>query len=121
MVTKVNGGIKAGTNLAGHLQYLKIVGTAATYLDEVHSYDGNGNLVTYPNSDLEKVVNLIQQKGTTVILSVENDTTIHVAIENAGDGWNADSDATVDSLAYQIKNLTAATACVVTVGAFRVA
>lgn len=111
MVSRVNGGVRAGQNLTGHLEFLKIVSTSATYLDESD----------VPNSDLEVVTRLIMQRGTIVILSVESNTTIHVAMENAGDGWTDDADSVAGSLAKIIKDNSAATAVAVTVGSFRVA
>ncbi|VOH53912.1 hypothetical protein MIJ3_00074 [Pseudomonas phage vB_PaeM_MIJ3] len=74
MVQKVHGGILAGTNLTGHLQYLKI---------EVASVDVNPQL---PNSVAEQVYRTVSLKSTLVI--IEFDTGVmHVAVENAGDGW----------------------------------
>lgn len=110
-LTKVHGGVKEFVSVAGSLQYIKVVSTGATYNDELGVV----------NSDLESVLRIIAQKGTIVIFDVENDTTIHFAMENAGTGWTNDADTVDGSLAKQLKDDTAATAVAVTVGSFRVA
>jgi hypothetical protein len=137
MVSKVNGGVGIGTNLAGHLAYYKIVATGATFLNEFNKVidpDTTGplapSLVAVPNSALEEVYKQISLRSTVVIFEVENDTTVHVAVENAGDGWNdlqplvasADADELDAALTAALPIRDAlVTGVVVTKGAFRVA
>lgn len=101
MVQKVHGGILAGTNLTGHLQYIKVALAAV---------DTNPNV---PNSLAEQVYKVIAQKSTVVIVSFASGV-MNVAVENAGDGWDK---ATLEAA---LDEVTALAAGVVTIGAFSV-
>lgn len=88
MVDKVNGGVSAGQNLVGHLSYYIVVSAGATFTGD----EG------VPNSELEVVYETVSLRSTPVVISVANDTTLHMAIENAGDGWvDADLDAALEA------------------------
>ena len=101
MVQKVHGGILAGSNLTGHLQFIKVA---------LASVDVNPNV---PGSLAEQVYQVIAQKSTVVIVSFASGV-MNVAVENAGDGWDK------TSLEAALDAVSAVAAGVVTVGAFSV-
>lgn len=141
MVTKVNGGIKVGVyGIAGHLSYFKVVATGATFLNEIQTVSTDANdggaatLLTFPNTALEALYKTFATRSTVVILAVENDTTVHIAIENAGDGWvdltaspaaspNDELEAALAANLHAYDSAISATpgSVLVTVGSFRVA
>lgn len=101
MVQKVHGGILAGSNLVGHLQFIKVA---------LASVDTSPNVV---GSLAEQVYQVVSQKATVVIVSFASGV-MNIAVENAGDGWDkASLEAALDLNA----NLAAG---VVTIGAFSV-